>query len=97
MNPATITEMESMTGRMARIGRILRTCHRLHFTPLLLALVFGLLRAVVWLGMTLDFLFFPKLRRTRAKRPIVIVGNPRTGTTYLQRFLVAEGIGTGMT
>jgi omega-hydroxy-beta-dihydromenaquinone-9 sulfotransferase len=97
VNPLAIAEMDSMMGRMARIGRILRTRHRLYFRPLLLAVFFGLLRAVVWLGMTLDHLFFPKLRRTRANRPIVIVGNPRTGTTFLQRFLAAEGFGTGMT
>jgi hypothetical protein len=62
----------------------------------LLAVLFALLRGVVWLGMTLDPIFFPRLRRTRAERPIVLVGNPRTGTTFLQRFLVAEGFGAGM-
>jgi hypothetical protein len=97
MNTSAVAEMDSITSRMARIGRILRTRHRLHFTPLLLAVLFGLLRTVVWLGMTLDNVFFPRLRRTRVRRPIVIVGNPRTGTTFLQRFLVAEGFGAGMT
>jgi hypothetical protein len=59
------------------------------------ALFFGL-RLVVAIGMALDPLFFPRLRRTEVKAPIVIVGNPRTGTTFLQRFLVKHGIGSGM-
>jgi len=45
--------------------------------------------------MALDPLFFPRLRRTEVRRPIVVVGNPRTGTTFLQRFLVDQGIGAG--
>jgi len=49
----------------------------------------------VTVGMALDPLFFPRLRRTEVKRPIVVVGNPRTGTTFLQRFLVDEGLGAG--
>ena len=46
--------------------------------------------------MALDNVFFPRLRKTRANRPIVLVGNPRTGTTFLQRFLADEGFGSGM-
>src|SRR5262249_25504271 len=33
---------------------------------------------------------------TGVHRPIVLVGNPRTGTTFLQRFLVDQGFGAGM-
>lgn len=94
--PPQGVSMHSLSARMARIARILRRRHRLYFGPLVLALFFGVLRCVVWLGMTLDPIFFPRLRRTRAQRPIVLVGNPRTGTTFLQRFLVAEGFGSGM-
>jgi hypothetical protein len=53
-------------------------------------------RTIVALGMALDHLFFPRRGKTRASRPIVLVGNPRTGTTFLQRFLADEGFGSGM-
>ncbi|HTV21442.1 MAG TPA: sulfotransferase [Polyangiaceae bacterium] len=88
--------MDSLPARMSRVARILRRRHGLYVRPVLLAAFFAVLRSVVWLGMKLDPLFFPRLRRTRARRPIVLVGNPRTGTTFLQRFLVAEGFGSGM-
>jgi hypothetical protein len=64
--------------------------------PLLLVLVFAAQRSVVFVSMLLDHVFFSRLRWTRATRPIVIVGNPRTGTTFLQRFLADEGFGAGM-
>src|SRR5205814_8134925 len=48
------------------------------------------------LAMALDNLLFPRLGKARANRPIVLVGNPRTGTTFLQRFLADEGFGAGM-
>jgi omega-hydroxy-beta-dihydromenaquinone-9 sulfotransferase len=47
-------------------------------------------------GLALDGLFFPALGRTKVRAPIVIVGNPRTGTTFLQRFLTDNNIGDGI-
>jgi omega-hydroxy-beta-dihydromenaquinone-9 sulfotransferase len=88
--------MDSIFSRMARVYRVLRRTHRVRVVPLFLALLFGLLRAIVALGMACDRLFFPRLARTKASRPIVLVGNPRTGTTFLQRFLADEGFGAGM-
>ena len=44
-------------------------------------------------GMALDPLFFPKLRRTKVEKPIVLVGQPRSGTTFLQRFMCDQGYG----
>jgi omega-hydroxy-beta-dihydromenaquinone-9 sulfotransferase len=54
------------------------------------------LRTLVSVGMTLDTLFVPGLRKSRLDRPIVIVGNPRSGTTFLHRFLVDQKIGAGL-
>jgi len=54
------------------------------------------LRVLVTTGMTLDTLFVPGLRRSRIDRPIVIVGNPRSGTTFLHRFLVDQRLGAGL-
>ena len=88
--------MDSILSRMGRVYRILRRVHGFTIAPLFVAVAFATLRTIVWFGMTLDRVFFPRLRRTRVDRPIVLVGNPRTGTTFLQRFLAAEGFGSGM-
>lgn len=88
--------MDSIFSRMGRVYRVLRRTHRVRVIPLFLALLFGCLRTLVALGMAVDRVFFPRLRATKASRPIVLVGNPRTGTTFLQRFLADEGFGAGM-
>jgi len=64
-------------------------------SPIATGALFGILRTSVAVGMALDPILFPKLNRTKVERPIVIVGNPRTGTTFLHRFLVEHGVGTG--
>jgi omega-hydroxy-beta-dihydromenaquinone-9 sulfotransferase len=88
--------MNTTLSRMGRVYRVLRRAHGVVFVPPFIALLFGLLRFIVWVGMTLDHVFFPKLAQTKASRPIVLVGNPRTGTTFLQRFLSEAGFGSGM-
>lgn len=88
--------MDSIFSRMGRVYRVLRRTFGVRVAPLFVAVVFGILRTIVALGMALDHLFFPRLRKVRANRPIVLVGNPRTGTTFLQRFLADEGFGAGM-
>jgi hypothetical protein len=47
-------------------------------------------------GMLLDPIFFPSLRKKELRSPIVIVGNPRTGTTFLHRFMADKRLGAGM-
>ena len=88
--------MNNMLSRMGAIYRILRRTFGVKVIPLFLAVLFSVVRTFVALAMALDHLLFPKLARTRANRPIVLVGNPRTGTTFLQRFLADEGFGAGM-
>lgn len=62
--------------------------------------VVGLGLTAVRVGVTgmrrLDGWFYPALQSVEIRRPIVIVGNPRTGTTFLQRFLCDQGYGVGM-
>ena len=88
--------MNSIFSRMGRVYRIFRRAHGIYVAPLFIAVLFGVLRSIVAVAMTLDHLLFPKLANTRANRPIVLVGNPRTGTTFLQRFLSEAGFGSGM-
>lgn len=63
--------------------------------PAVTLVLFLGLRLNIAIGMALDNLLFPKLRTKQVKSPIVIVGNPRTGTTFLHRFLVEQGFGAG--
>ena len=65
-------------------------------SPVFTAWLFTWLRTSVFFGMVADHVFFPRLNRTEIKRPIVIVGNPRTGTTFLQRWMSKNGLGKGM-
>jgi hypothetical protein len=88
--------METLLSRASRVYRITRTVHGVYVVPLIAGFVFLNIRILVWFFMALDNLFFPSLRTTKADRPIVLVGNPRTGTTFLQRFLSAQGFGSGM-
>jgi len=88
--------MNSVLSRMGRIYGVLRKTHHIYVIPFFLAGFFAFLRTMVALAMAADNLFFWRLARTKASRPIVLVGNPRTGTTFLQRFLSDNGFGAGM-
>jgi hypothetical protein len=89
-------DVNSILARMGKVYRVLRRTFGVRVAPLFVAVVFGWVRTMVALAMALDHVFFPGLRKVRANRPIVLVGNPRTGTTFLQRFLADEGFGSGM-
>ncbi|MSQ04361.1 MAG: sulfotransferase [Myxococcales bacterium] len=84
-----------MLSRMALVYGVLVRVFRVRVIPWFVAGVYGGLRLNVWVWMALDRLAFPRLATTRVTRPIVIVGNPRTGTTFLHRFLVEQGFGVG--
>jgi omega-hydroxy-beta-dihydromenaquinone-9 sulfotransferase len=91
----TYANMTSIVSRMGRMYRILRRVHGVYVVPLFVAFLFLMLRIGVAMFMALDHLS-SRFRKAKANRPIVIVGNPRTGTTFLQRFMAAEGFGSGM-
>ncbi len=44
----------------------------------------------VWLGFLLDEVFFRDYQETEIKQPVFILGNPRSGTTFLQRLLARD-------
>jgi hypothetical protein len=72
-----------------------KTFHR-RISPVFTGIGLLILHCIVSIGIALDRLFFPALRKISIRKPIVIVGNPRSGTTFLQRFLVSHGLGAGM-
>ena len=43
----------------------------------------------------MDKIFIKIPNNSIFKKPIIIVGNPRSGTTFLQRYLINNGLGTG--
>jgi hypothetical protein len=88
--------MNSIFSRMGAVYRVLRRTFGVKVIPLFLVVLWSILRTVVAIGMALDHVFFARLAKARANRPIVLVGNPRTGTTFLQRFLADNGFGAGM-
>lgn len=88
--------MDSITARMGAAYGVLRKTFGVPLRPFIAGYLFANIRIGVAIGMALDRLFFPRLRKTQVKRPIVLVGNPRTGTTFLQRFLSDQGYGAGM-
>lgn len=86
----------AMLSRMSLVYGVLRRVFRVRVIPLVVFCAYLGLRALVWTLMALDNVLFPKLAKTKVERPIVIVGNPRTGTTFLHRFLVDNRFGVGM-
>ncbi len=51
------------------------------FFPLLLS---------AWIGFLLDELFYPRYRDVDVSAPVFIIGNPRSGTTFLHRLLARD-------
>lgn len=52
--------------------------------------LYGLVQIMTWSGFLLDEILYPGYRKARIKGPIYIVGNPRSGTTFLQRLLARD-------
>lgn len=85
-----------MLHRMRLVYTVLAGIFKIRVIPFFLAIAYGNLRLAVALLMALDNVFFPKLAGTKVERPIIIVGNPRTGTTFLHRWLVDNKFGVGL-
>ena len=80
--------------RITRAYLIVGKTFNTWIAPLFTGILILLLRLTVFIGRFIDHLIFRSIRRP-LKDPIIIVGNPRSGTTFLHRFLIRQGIGTG--
>ena len=85
-----------MLQRMSLVYSVLSRTFKVRIIPLFLVWLYGGARLWVTILMALDRLLFPALGRAEVKKPIIIVGNPRTGTTFLHRFLVENRFGCGL-
>jgi hypothetical protein len=69
--------------------RIPLTGERVRFLILFNLILFGQ-RFAARIGFLLDRIFFPYFAKTRADNPVFIVGNFRSGSTFLQRVLAED-------
>ena len=51
---------------------------------------YGFLEITNWICLFLDEIFFPGYRHVEIKKPVFIVGFPRSGTTYLHRLMDSD-------
>lgn len=92
-----------MTGYNFRgLGRFLRrsffghrgtnyrlTAKRLGVLLLSLAIYIPV-EVIIWIGLGLDELIYPGYRKVQVQEPVFIIGNPRSGTTFLHRLLARD-------
>lgn len=60
------------------------------FTQLFLIILLTIWAAANAIFLTLDYILFPRFRRTPIEKPVFIVGNARSGTTFFHRLLCGD-------
>ena len=85
----------SIYKRLFSIYKILGKTFGSWISPIFTGFLLLILRFIVFLGSIIDYLCFSKIRKGKIKRPILIVGNPRSGTTFLHHYLTKNNLGTG--
>ena len=88
--------MDTIPARMNRVRKIVGKTFGVRFRPWIVGLIFLNMRIAINIARALDHVLFPKMKKQQIKSPIVLIGNPRTGTTFMQRFLTDHKIGAGM-
>lgn len=53
-------------------------------------IIYIIVELITWTCFFLDEIFFPGFRRQQVQQPVFIVGNPRSGTTFLHRLMAAD-------
>ena len=85
----------SIFKRLTTVYSIITSVFNKRIEPLFVVIGVIILRLLIYVFMFLDQLFYPSLSKIKISNPIIIVGNPRSGTTFLQRFLVKSKFGNG--
>lgn len=81
---------------MLLVKGVLSRTFGLRVAPLIVGFLFLSQRSASTIAMKLDMIFFPQLKLVKIQSPIVVAGNPRTGSTFLQRFLCDNNFGAGL-
>jgi omega-hydroxy-beta-dihydromenaquinone-9 sulfotransferase len=74
-----------------RVYRVIGKTFGVWFRPLGAFLLLQLRQVISAITLGLDYVFYPGHRKQPIDRPIFIIGNPRSGTTFLHRLLVGAG------
>ena len=90
MSPRSRSQ-DGLVGRLWHITGIQRRVFGQTLRPYAVLGLLGSLRSFVALTWELDRLVFPDLDEQAIDRPVFIIGNPRSGTTFLHRFLAEQG------
>ena len=94
MSP-NLANADTVMARMNLARRSVGGTFGAWISPLASGLGWWVMRGAVGLGGLADRLRFPDLDQTPIDRPVILVGLPRSGTTFLHRFLVENGVGVG--
>jgi hypothetical protein len=78
-------------GRYLRVYGVIGKTFGLWFKPLGAFALLQVRQVISATTLGLDHIFFPRHRKQAIDRPIFIIGNPRSGTTFLHRFLLGAG------
>jgi omega-hydroxy-beta-dihydromenaquinone-9 sulfotransferase len=78
-------------GRYLRVYRVLGRTFGLWFRPLGAFALLQVRQVISAITLGLDHVFYPGHRKQAIDRPIFIIGNPRSGTTFLHRLLLGAG------
>jgi len=84
-----------MLNRVLLTYRVLGRTFGTWVGPVFTFVLFCVLRLLMAVCMLLDYLCFWRLFTKKVRAPVVIVGTPRSGTTFLHRTLVDQGVGAG--
>ena len=74
-----------------RLYRVISTTFGFKVRPIGAFLLLQVRQAISATTLGLDHVFYPRLRKQKIDRPIFIIGNPRSGTTFLHRLLLGAG------
>ena len=85
----------SLLKRIFTAYKILGHTFGTWIAPIFVGIYLLIVRTISFLFSILDYIFIPSIWSKKIEKPIIIVGNPRSGTTFLHRFLVNNGFGTG--
>jgi hypothetical protein len=80
-----------MRTHYLRLYRVIKTTFGFRLRPLGAFAMLQVRQAVSATTLGLDNLVYPRYRRQPIDRPIFIIGNPRSGTTFLHRLLLGAG------